>query len=90
VGQARRPGSYYLSSLSTLASGLFATGGPNSNGSMRRVQLKRGGQVITEFDLYKFLTEGISTSDVKLIDGDVIYIPPAFGSCTLHAIREEI
>ena len=79
VGQARRPGSYYLSSLSTLASGLFATGGPNSNGSMRRVQLKRGGQVITEFDLYKFLTEGISTSDVKLIDGDVIYIPPAFG-----------
>ena len=79
VGQARRPGSYFLSSLSTLASGLFATGGPNSNGSMRRVQLKRGGQVITEFDLYKFLTEGVSTSDVKLIDGDVIYIPPAFG-----------
>ena len=79
VGQARRPGSYALSSLSTLASGLFATGGPNSNGSMRRVQLKRGGQVITEFDLYQFLSEGLSTSDVKLIDGDIIYIPPAAG-----------
>ena len=57
VGQARRPGSYALSSLTTLASGLFATGGPNANGSMRRVQLKRGGQVITEFDLYQFLSE---------------------------------
>ena len=79
VGQARRPGSYALSSLSTLASGLFATGGPNSNGSMRRVQLKRSGQVITEFDLYKFLAEGLSTTDVKLIDGDIIYIPPAIG-----------
>lgn len=79
VGQARRPGSYSLSSLTTLASGLFATGGPNANGSMRRVQLKRGGQVITEFDLYQFLSEGLSSSDVKLIDGDVIYIPPALG-----------
>ena len=79
VGQARRPGSYALSSLTTLASGLFATGGPNANGSMRRVQLKRGGQVITEFDLYQFLSEGLSSSDVKLIDGDVIYIPPALG-----------
>ena len=79
VGQARRPGSYSLSSVSTLASGLFATGGPNSNGSMRRVQLKRGGQVITEFDLYQFLSEGLSSSDIKLIDGDIIYIPPASG-----------
>ena len=79
VGQARRPGSYALSSLSTLASGLFATGGPNANGSMRRVQLKRAGQIITEFDLYQFLSEGLSTSDIKLIDGDIIYIPPAAG-----------
>ena len=51
VGQARRPGSYTLSSMSTLSSGLFASGGPNANGSVRRVQLKRAGQLVTEFDL---------------------------------------
>jgi protein involved in polysaccharide export with SLBB domain len=79
VGQARRPGSYTLSSVSTLASGLFATGGPNSNGSMRRVQLKRAGQVVTELDLYSFLSQGSNAADAKLIDGDVIFIPPAAG-----------
>ena len=79
VGQARRPGSYMLSNVSTLVSGLFASGGPNANGSMRRVQLKRAGQVVTEFDLYSFLSEGSNLKDAKLIDGDVIFIPPALG-----------
>lgn len=84
VGQARRPGSYTISSMSTLSSGLFASGGPNSNGSVRRVQLKRAGQVITEFDLYGFLSQGQTAGDVRLIDGDVIFIPPAAGYVALQ------
>lgn len=83
VGQARRPGSYAISSVSTLASGLFATGGPNATGSMRRVQLKRAGKVVAELDLYKFLTSGSDAAEVKLIDGDVIVIPPAYGHMAL-------
>ena len=83
VGQARRPGSYALSSVSTLATALFATGGPNATGSLRRVQLKRVGQVVTEFDLYDFLAQGNSVGDVKLIDGDVIVIPQAVGYVAL-------
>jgi protein involved in polysaccharide export with SLBB domain len=84
VGQARRPGSYTLSSMSTLTSGLFASGGPNSNGSVRRLQLKRAGQVVTEFDLYGFLSQGNASGDVRLIDGDVIFIPPAAGYVALQ------
>ena len=84
VGQARRPGSYTLSSMSTLSSGLFSSGGPNSNGSVRRVQLKRAGQVVTEFDLYGFLSQGNASGDVRLIDGDVIFIPPAAGYVALQ------
>jgi protein involved in polysaccharide export with SLBB domain len=83
VGQARRPGSYALSSTSTLSTGLFATGGPNATGSMRRVQLKRAGQVVAEFDLYAFLAQGNSVGDVKLVDGDVIVIPQAVGHVAL-------
>jgi protein involved in polysaccharide export with SLBB domain len=83
VGQARRPGSYAISSVSTLASGLFATGGPNATGTMRRVQLKRSGKVIAELDLYKFLASGDDAAEVKLIDGDVIVIPPAYGHIAL-------
>jgi protein involved in polysaccharide export with SLBB domain len=83
VGQARRPGSYTLSGVSTLASGLLATGGPGPNGSMRRVQLKRAGVVLREFDLYAFLAKGDNSGDIKLTDGDVIVIPPALGHVAL-------
>jgi protein involved in polysaccharide export with SLBB domain len=76
VGQARRPGSYTVSSLSTLVNALFASGGPSETGSMRRIQLKRGATVVTEFDLYDLLQKGDKTKDARLLPGDVIYIPP--------------
>lgn len=79
VGQSRFPGSYSLSSQATLTNGLFASGGPNANGSIRRVQLKRNGAVVAEFDLYAFLSKGDKSADVKLLDGDVIYFPRASG-----------
>jgi len=77
VGQARRPGSYTVSSLSTLLNALFASGGPSRQGSMRHIQLKRGAQVITEFDLYDLLLKGDKSKDTRLLPGDVIYIPVA-------------
>ncbi|PQO94914.1 polysaccharide export protein [Massilia phosphatilytica] len=79
VGQANRPGTYTVSSLSTLVTALFASGGPNANGSMRRVQVKRGGKVAAELDLYSFIAKGDKSADIKLLDGDTIYIPPAGG-----------
>jgi len=83
VGQARRPGSYSISSVSTLVSALFATGGPNAAGSLRKVQLKRTGKVIAELDLYKFLSSGSEAAEIKLVDGDVIVIPAAVGYIAL-------
>jgi protein involved in polysaccharide export with SLBB domain len=76
VGQARQPGSYTISSLSTLVTAIFATGGPSPQGSMRHIQLKRGGKLIVDFDLYDLLEHGDKTNDVPLLPGDVIYIPP--------------
>lgn len=75
VGQAARPGNYTVSSLSTLVNTLFASGGPSAKGSMRRIQLKRGDKVITEFDMYDLLLKGDKSKDVQLLPGDVIYIP---------------
>src|SRR5262249_44788918 len=77
VGQARRPGNYTISSLSTLVNAIFATGGPNPQGSLRHIQLKRGGNLIVDFDLYDLLVNGDKSHDVALLPGDVIYIPPA-------------
>jgi protein involved in polysaccharide export with SLBB domain len=76
VGQARRPGNYTVSSLSSIVNALFATGGPNPQGSMRHIQLKRGGKVVVDYDLYDLLQRGDKSTDVQLLPGDVIYIPP--------------
>lgn len=76
VGQAKSPGVYTVSSLSTLVNTLFASGGPSSNGSMRHIQLKRAGKIVTELDVYDLLIKGDKSKDVALLSGDVIYIPP--------------
>ncbi|WP_229414533.1 polysaccharide biosynthesis/export family protein [Zemynaea arenosa] len=83
VGQASRPGTYTVSSSSTLVTALFASGGPNATGSLRHVQVKRGGRVMADLDLYSFIAKGDKGNDIRLLDGDTIYIPPALGYVAL-------
>jgi len=94
TGQARQPGEYTVSALSTLVNALFLSGGPSGAGSMRHVELKRAGKVLTDFDLYALLVKGDKTGDVQLQAGDVLFIPSAgpqvalLGSVRLAAIYE--
>jgi protein involved in polysaccharide export with SLBB domain len=74
-GQARHPGAYTVSALSSLLDALFASGGPTTHGSLRRIQLRRDGKLVSEFDLYALLTDGDKTRDSKLQSGDVLFIP---------------
>jgi polysaccharide biosynthesis/export protein len=76
LGNARQPGSYTLSSLSTLVDALFASGGPSATGSMRRIDLLRNAQIATEFDIYDLMQKGDKSRDIQLLPGDVIFIPP--------------
>lgn len=75
VGRAVRPGTYTLNAMSTLLNALFTSGGPDSLGTMRNIQLKRGGVTVGTFDLYNMVAKGDKSSDLTLQDGDVIYIP---------------
>ncbi|MBQ9419572.1 MAG: SLBB domain-containing protein [Synergistaceae bacterium] len=76
TGNARRPGAYTVSSFSTLVNALLASGGPAANGSLRKIELKRGGKTVAVFDMYAMLMRGDKTQDARLQAGDVIYIPP--------------
>ena len=76
VGQAQRPGTYQLSSLSTLVNALFTSGGPGPNGSMRAIELKRAGKTLSTMDLYDFIARGDKSHDMALMNGDVIVIAP--------------
>jgi polysaccharide export outer membrane protein len=94
VGEARKPGSYTIGSMSTLLNAVFASGGPLAQGSLRDIQLKRGGKTIVDFDLYDLLLRGDKSKDIQLLSGDVIFIPPVgrqvavVGSITNPAIYE--
>jgi polysaccharide biosynthesis/export protein len=76
MGEAARPGSYTVSSLSTITNALFASGGVKPIGSLRNIQLKRNGELVTTLDLYDLLLRGDTRADVRLSPGDVIFIPP--------------
>jgi len=76
TGQARRPGVYTVSSLSSLVDALFASGGPSPQGSLRHIVLKREGKQVADFDLYALLIYGDKSKDVRLQPEDVLYIPP--------------
>jgi len=76
AGEARRPGMYTVSSLSTLVDALFSSGGPSAAGSFRHIILRRAGAEVTDFDLYSLLVHGDKSKDVPLQNGDVIFIPP--------------
>lgn len=90
AGQARQPGEYTVSALSTLVNAVFLSGGPSGSGSMRHVELKREGKVITDFDLYALLVEGDKTGDVQLQPGDVLFIPAAGSQVALlGSVRQE-
>ena len=94
VGFASRPGGYTISSMSTLVNAIFAAGGPAQNGSMRHILLKRGSEVVTDFDMYDLLLKGDKSKDHQLLPGDVIYFAPVgpqvalAGSVTQPAIYE--
>ena len=75
VGNAHYPGTYTISSLSTLVNAIFASGGPAPEGSLRHIQVRRDGVTITDFDFYDLLIKGDKTKDVRLQPGDVLYIP---------------
>ncbi len=76
LGEARTPGSYSVSSLSTITNALYVSGGIKTTGSLRSVQHKRDGKLIGTLDLYDLLLRGDTSEDARLQAGDVVFIPP--------------
>jgi protein involved in polysaccharide export with SLBB domain len=75
VGEVKAPGDYNISSLSTLINALSAAGGPLKSGTLRTIQLKRGGKVVETVDLYDFFLKGDKSRDIRLQPGDTVFVP---------------
>lgn len=76
IGEIVKPGSYTLPSLATIANALYVSGGPNSIGSYRNIELVRNGKTISHFDLYDFLLKGDLSKNQRLEDDDIIKVNP--------------
>lgn len=76
LGEAEKPGSYSVSGLSTMTNALFVSGGVKKIGSLRNIQLKRNGRLVSVLDLYDLLLGGDTSADRQIMPGDVIFIPP--------------
>jgi protein involved in polysaccharide export with SLBB domain len=75
VGDVARPGSYRVSSAGTALTALYAAGGPTENGSLRRIEIRRGGQVVDTLDVYDYLLRGDASHDARLQSGDIVFVP---------------
>jgi protein involved in polysaccharide export with SLBB domain len=75
VGQVVSPGTYTLPSLATVFNALYASGGPNDNGSFRQIAIIRNNRVIRHLDVYDFLTKGEQKDNINLQDQDIIQVP---------------
>ena len=75
LGDAYQPGSFTVSSLTTISNAMYVSGGVSEKGSLRNIQLKRNGEVIQTYDLYDLLLKGDTSKDVRLRPGDVLFIP---------------
>ena len=75
-GHIENPGIHLIHPFSDIFSAIVQSGGINDNGSLREVELIRNGKTITKIDFYSFFMSGKNVfSNIKLIDGDVIYVP---------------
>jgi len=75
VGDVVSPGAYRISSAATALSALYAAGGPSERGSLRQVQIRRGGKVVGTLDVYDYLLRGDASQDIRLQQGDVLFVP---------------
>jgi protein involved in polysaccharide export with SLBB domain len=75
VGEVVAPGSYPISSMATVINALAAAGGPARNGSLRGIRITRNGQTPLDVDLYDMFLSGDRTKDVRLQNGDTIFVP---------------
>jgi polysaccharide export outer membrane protein len=88
LGEAEKPGSYTVSGLSTMTNALFVSGGVKTIGSLRNIELKRDGHLVSVLDLYDLLLHGDTSGDHQLMAGDVIFIPPIGSTATAYgAVR---
>ena len=84
LGEVERPGLYTVSGFSTAVNVLLAGQGVKETGSLRRIEVRRNGRVVSRFDLYDLLLRGDTRGDTRVRQGDVVFVPPVGGTVAVY------
>ena len=84
IGEVKVPGTYTLTSLSTVLNALYAAGGPTTNGTFREVKVIRNGQHLVDFDVYEYLINGSQEGNITLRDNDLIIVNPYLSRVSIN------
>jgi len=76
IGEVNVPGTYTISATSSVFNALYLAGGPNEKGSFRQIDVVRNGEVVSGVDVYAYLIDGKTQSNIQLRDQDVIIVRP--------------
>ncbi|NTW87267.1 MAG: hypothetical protein HGB30_14010, partial [Holophagaceae bacterium] len=90
MGEVYKPGSYLVSSLSSLVNLLSLAGGPTAVGSYRDIRVMRGGQKVFGLDLYPLRAEGLGNPNVALQSGDTVFVPLAQNQVLLEGAFQRV
>lgn len=90
MGEVYKPGSYLVSSLSSLVNVLGLAGGPTAVGSYRDIRVMRGGQKVASLDLYPLRAEGLGNPNVALQNGDTLFVPLAQNQVLLEGAFQRV
>lgn len=83
IGEVEAPGAYQVSALSTVFHAIARAGGPSGRGSFRALELRRAGRIVRRIDLYRYLLAGDATDDVRIEQGDIVFVPLAVRSVSI-------
>ncbi len=86
VGFVNIPGVHMIHPFSNIITGLTQAGGVNNKGSLRQIQIIRKGNIIGEIDIYNYIMFGKSIGDIRLLDQDIIFVPPRNSTIALSGL----
>ncbi|MCH7935142.1 MAG: SLBB domain-containing protein [Gemmatimonadetes bacterium] len=86
VGDVSLPGGYQISSVATVFNALYRAGGPGEQGSMRSIEVRRGSRLVAQLDLYDYLIRGDASADIRLEQGDRIFVPIVGPQVTIQGL----
>ena len=84
VGEVNLPGTYNFSAFNTVYNAIYVAGGINENATLREVKLYRNNRLVNTVDVYKFLTKGDGSSNIRLENNDLIVVGPYTNRVTIE------